>query len=125
MTLLHWAEFWQDWEHAARSSSVPDPLVRYPLFATSHALPTKITAVDLVAAAAVVVPDPSVVVRPLVVGGALVVRGALVVGADVVLAAALVAGCLLGLNVVVLPITPSALLHMLTFTFVHRPLTRV
>ena len=44
MTLLHWADFWHDWEHAARSATRPDPLFRYPLFATSHALPDIVTA---------------------------------------------------------------------------------
>ena len=52
MTLLHWAEFWHDWEHAARSPSRPDLLLRYPLFATSHALPEIVTALPFAAAVA-------------------------------------------------------------------------
>ena len=39
VTLLHCAEFWHDWEHAARSLTRPDPLVKYPLIFASHALP--------------------------------------------------------------------------------------
>ena len=39
MTLLHWAESWHAWEHAARLARVPDPLFKYPLFDASHALP--------------------------------------------------------------------------------------
>ena len=39
MTLLHWADFWHDWEHAARLATTPDPLLKYPLFTASHALP--------------------------------------------------------------------------------------
>ena len=46
MTLLHLADFWHDWEHAARLSSTPGELVRYPLFATSHALSTKVVDSD-------------------------------------------------------------------------------
>jgi hypothetical protein len=42
VTLLHWADFWHDWEHAERLSSTPDKLARYPLFVVSHALPTKV-----------------------------------------------------------------------------------
>ena len=42
MTLLHWADFWHDWEHAERLSSTLDKLVRYPFFVLSHALPTKV-----------------------------------------------------------------------------------
>ena len=38
MTLLHWAESWHDFEHAARLSRKPDPLFKYPLFDASHAL---------------------------------------------------------------------------------------
>ena len=38
MMLLHWADFWHDWEHAARLSRVPDPLAKYPLSDASHAL---------------------------------------------------------------------------------------
>ena len=38
VTLLHWADFWHAWEHAARLSNLPDPLFRYPLFVESHAL---------------------------------------------------------------------------------------
>ena len=44
MTLLHWAEFWHDWEHAARLSCFLDELSKYPLFATWHPLPGKVTA---------------------------------------------------------------------------------
>ena len=47
VTLLHWAEFWHDWEHAARLSSVPGELSRYPLFDGLHARPTNITALPL------------------------------------------------------------------------------
>ena len=48
MTLLHWAEFWHDWEHAARLPRVPGELFRYPLVAVSHALPGfKVTALPL------------------------------------------------------------------------------
>ena len=43
MTLLHWAEFWHDWEHAARLSSTPDALFKYPLFVASQALPEIVT----------------------------------------------------------------------------------
>ena len=39
VTLLHCAEFWHDWEHAATSLTRPDPLFGYPLFVGSHALP--------------------------------------------------------------------------------------
>ena len=49
MTLLHWADFWHDWEHAARFWSRPDPLLKYPLFAASHALPDIVTALSFAA----------------------------------------------------------------------------
>ena len=47
MTLLHWAEFRHDCEHAARLSSTPDPLFRYPLFTASHALPEIVKALPV------------------------------------------------------------------------------
>jgi len=68
VTLLHWADFWHDWEHAARLSSTPGELVRYPLFATSHPLPEIVRAWAAVVAAGVVglFPDWSVtVIAPL------------------------------------------------------------
>ena len=54
MTLLHWEESWHDWEHAARLSRVPDPLLEYPLFAASHALPEIVCVFTAVVAAGVV-----------------------------------------------------------------------
>ena len=54
MTLLHWADFWHDWEHAARSATRLDPLFRYPLFATSHALPEIVRVFPAVVGAGVV-----------------------------------------------------------------------
>ena len=41
--LLHWVESWHDWEHAARSLTRPDPLLKYSLLAASHALPDIVT----------------------------------------------------------------------------------
>ena len=35
---------WHDWAHAARSATEPDPLVKYPLFAPSHAASGTLTA---------------------------------------------------------------------------------
>ena len=43
MTVLHWVDFWHDWAHAARLSSTPGELSKYPLFAASHALPEILT----------------------------------------------------------------------------------
>jgi len=43
VTLLHWVDFWHDWAHAARLSSTPGELSKYPLFAASHALPEILT----------------------------------------------------------------------------------
>ena len=55
MTLLHWADSWHDREHAARLSSRPDPLLKYPLFDASHALPEIVTALSLAAVVAALV----------------------------------------------------------------------
>ena len=54
--LLHWAEFRHDWEHAARLSTRPDPLFKYPLFVASHALSeiVRVLALASVVAAGVV-----------------------------------------------------------------------
>ena len=49
MTLLHWSESWHDWEHAATLSLPPDPISKYPLFDTSHALPSIVTALPFAA----------------------------------------------------------------------------
>ena len=68
VTLLHWAESWHDWEHAARLSRVPDPLFKYPLFATSHALSEIVRVFTVLVAAGVVglFPDLNVtVIAPL------------------------------------------------------------
>ena len=50
--LLHWAEFWHDWEHAARLLRLPDELCKYPSFAASQALPAKVTVVPFAAVVA-------------------------------------------------------------------------
>ena len=54
VTLLHWAESWHDFEHAARLSRVPDPLFKYPLFDASHALSEIVRVFSAVVAAGVV-----------------------------------------------------------------------
>ena len=52
MTLLHCEESWHDWEHAARLSLTPDPLVTYPPFDASHALSSIVTALCFAAGVA-------------------------------------------------------------------------
>ena len=54
MTLLHSVDFSHDWAHAARSATEPDPLLKYPLFVASHALPEILTAFEGSVAAGVV-----------------------------------------------------------------------
>ena len=83
MTLLHWVDFWHDWEHSARSLVSPDPLPKYPLVVLSHALPDIVTSL----------PFAAVVGAAVVGGGAVVVGGgAVVVGGGAVVTAAVVNG---------------------------------
>ena len=68
MTLLHWAESWHDREHAARLSSRPDPLLKYPSLAGLHALPCKeVDGTAVLGLVVVVVPVLVVVVATVIV----------------------------------------------------------